>query len=80
MRDFPINTSIPVTLYSNMLAFRDSIISFKVDGDLLETMTNKISMSAFLIQKIKNYFMSLEKERFLILIRKDKKVKEINLL
>ena len=38
--DFLINGGIPVTLYSNMLAFRDSEKSFKLDGDLfLETMT-----------------------------------------
>ena len=31
---------IPVTLFSNMITFRDSNKSFKLDGDLLETMTN----------------------------------------
>ena len=36
---FLINTIIPVTLYSNMLTFGDSIKSFKLDGDLLKTMT-----------------------------------------
>ena len=40
MNDFLINTNIPVTLYSNMLTFRDSNKSFKLDGDLLKTMTN----------------------------------------
>ena len=35
-----INGGIPVSLYSNMLNFRDSNKSFKLDGDLLETMTN----------------------------------------
>ena len=40
MNDFLINTSIPVTLYSNMLTLRDSNKSFKLDGDLLKTMTN----------------------------------------
>ena len=40
MNDFLINGSIPVTLVSNMLIFRDSNKSFKLDGDLLETMTN----------------------------------------
>ena len=38
--DFLIHGNIPVTLYSNMLTFRDSNKSFKLDGDLLETMTN----------------------------------------
>ena len=40
MNDFLINYGIPVTLFSNMLIFRDSDKSFKIDGDLLETMTN----------------------------------------
>ena len=40
MRDFLTNGGIPVTIYSNMLTFRDSNKSFKLDGDLLETMTN----------------------------------------
>ena len=37
---FLINEGIPVTLFSNMLLFRDSNKSFKLDGDFLETMTN----------------------------------------
>ena len=40
MNDFLINECILVTLFSIMLLFRDSIKSFKLDGDLLETMTN----------------------------------------
>ena len=40
MNDFLINEGIPVTLFSNMLLFRDGSKSFKLDGDLLETMTN----------------------------------------
>ena len=40
MNDFSINEGIPVTLVSNMLIFRDSNKSFKLEGDLLETMTN----------------------------------------
>ena len=40
MNDFLIHGKIPVTLYSNMLTFRDSKSSFKTDGDLLKTMTN----------------------------------------
>ena len=40
MNDFLINEGIPVTLVSNMLIFRDSNKSFKLDGDLLEPMTN----------------------------------------
>ena len=40
MKDFLINGGIPVSLYSNMLTFRDSNRSVKLDGSLLETMTN----------------------------------------
>ena len=39
MNDFLISGGIPVSLYSKMITFRDSIKSFKLDGDLLETMT-----------------------------------------
>ena len=31
---------IPITLFSNTITFRDSNKSFKLDGDLLERMTN----------------------------------------
>ena len=40
MKDFLINGGIPVTLVSKMLIFRDSNESFKLDGDLLKTITN----------------------------------------
>ena len=40
MSDFLINKGIPVTLVSNLLIFRDSNKSFKLEGDLLETITN----------------------------------------
>ena len=40
MNNFLINRGIPVTLYSNMLTFRDSNKSFELDGELLKTMTN----------------------------------------
>ena len=40
MNNFSINAGIPVSLYSNISTFTDSNKSFKLDGDLLETMTN----------------------------------------
>ena len=40
MSEFLINTSIPVTLYSKIVNFRDSNKSFELGGDLLKTMTN----------------------------------------
>ena len=38
MNAFLMNGSIAVTLYSNMLTFRDSNKAFKLDGDLFKTM------------------------------------------
>ena len=40
MKDFSKNESIPVTLFTKMLTFRVSKKPFKLDGDLLETLTN----------------------------------------
>ena len=40
MNELLINEVIPATIFSNMLTFRDSNKSFKLDGDLLETKTN----------------------------------------
>ena len=39
MKDFLIKEGKPVTLFNIMIAFRDSNKSFKLDRDLLETMT-----------------------------------------
>ena len=43
---FLINDSIPFTLYSNILTFKDSNKTFKLYGDLLET----ISKSVFTVE------------------------------
>ena len=51
LNDFLINTSIPVTLNSKMLTFRDGNKSFKLDGDLLKTKTN---YNVILIHRIEN--------------------------
>ena len=40
MKDFLINGGTPVSIYDNMVTFRDSYKSFKLDGDLLETRKN----------------------------------------
>ena len=37
---FLMNSSILVTICSNMFTSRDCIESFKLDGDVLKTMTN----------------------------------------
>ena len=40
MNDFLIHGNIPVTLFSNMITFRDSNKSFRLEGDLLKLITN----------------------------------------
>ena len=55
MNDFLINSGLPISLYSNMLTFRDSNKSFKLDGVVLETMNNfdfKVSHSSPQDQKL----------------------------
>ena len=77
MNDFLINVGIPVSLFSNMLIFRDSNKSFELDGDLLETMTNydfNVDHSNPKDQKLIDEFA---KENNFNIIRKDKKVIEI---
>ena len=40
MNDFLIHGNIPVTLFSNMIIFRDSNKTFRLEGDLLKLITN----------------------------------------
>ena len=40
LNDFLIHGTIPVTIFSNMIAFRDSNKSFRLEGDLLKVITN----------------------------------------
>ena len=54
MNDFLINEGIPVTIFSNMITFRDSNKYYSLDGDVLETMTNNVSMLTILTNKIEN--------------------------
>ena len=41
VNDLKINNSIPITLYGNILTFRDTGKKFELTGDLLEMITNK---------------------------------------
>ena len=41
VNDLKIHNSIPITLYGNMLTFRDTGKEFELTGDLLEMITNK---------------------------------------
>ena len=40
MNDFLIHGNVPVTIFSNMITFRDSNKSFRLEGDLLKVITN----------------------------------------
>ena len=41
VNDLKINNSIPITLYNNLLTFRDTNKQFEIKGDLLKMITNK---------------------------------------
>ena len=41
VNDLKINNSIPITLYNNLLTFRDTNKQFELKGDLLKMVTNK---------------------------------------
>ena len=41
VNDLNINNSIPITLYNNMITFRDTNKPFELTGDLLKMITNK---------------------------------------
>ena len=40
LNDFLIHGTIPVTIFSNMIVFRDNNKSFRLEGDLLKVITN----------------------------------------
>ena len=40
MNDFLIHGKIPVTIFSNMITFRDSNKTSKLEGDILKVITN----------------------------------------
>ena len=44
VNDLLMNKTIPVTLYYNLLTFRDTDKKFELHGDVLEMMTNIISI------------------------------------
>ena len=41
IKQFLKNKTIPVTLYNNLLTFRDTNKKFKLQGDLVKMITNK---------------------------------------
>ena len=40
MNDFLIHGTVPITIFSDMMVFRDSNKSFRLEGDLLKVITN----------------------------------------
>ena len=54
VNDLKINNSIPITLYNNLLTFRDTNKQFELKGDLLKMITNKTIMLTMLVYQIKN--------------------------
>ena len=73
MNDFKMNKGIPVTLVSNLLIFRDSNKSFKLEGDLLEAITNYDFHVDHSNQQDRKLIYDLRKKWILILRRKEKK-------
>ena len=80
MNDFLMNGGIPVTLFSNMLVFRDSNKSFKLNGDLLETMTNYDFNVDHSNQQDRKLIYEFAKEMNFNIKQKGKKKTVINLL
>ena len=80
MNDFLINGGIPVTLVSNLLIFRDSNKSFKLDGDLLEAITNYDFNVDYSNQQKRKLIYEFAKEMNFNIKEKGKKAIEINLL
>ena len=62
VNDLLINKTIPVTLFNNLLKFRDTDKEFDLQGDLLKMMTNKNPMQILLIYRTKNECMILQKK------------------
>ena len=79
MNDFLINGGLPVTLYSNMLFYKDSNISFDLDGDLIKTMTNYDFSVSHAIPQDQKLIYEFRKEMSFIIRQKGQKVIEIDL-
>ena len=62
MNDFLIHRGIPVTLFSNMITFRDSNKSFISEGDLLKLLTDYIFNADHSSPQDKKIFSEFAKE------------------
>ena len=57
--DLKINKTIPITLYNNLLTFRDTGKEFELKGDLLKMITNKnynVDLDSLADKKLKYHF------------------------
>ena len=73
MNDSLINGGIAVSFCSNMITFRDSNKSFKLDGDLLETMTNYVFNVNHANQQDRKLIYEFGKERMFDIEQKGRK-------
>ena len=79
MNDFLMNAGIPVSVYDNMVTFRDSNRSFELDGDLLETMTNYDFNVSISNPQDRKLLYECGNKCILILDNDDEKLLELNL-
>ena len=59
VNDLLIHNTIPITLYNNLLTFRDTGKEFELKGDLLKMMTNKnynVDLASLSDKKLMNDF------------------------
>ena len=65
VNDLLINKTIPVTVYNNLLTFRDTDEKFLSQGDLLKTITNKKNYSVDLVNlSVENIKYEFAKQMF----------------
>ena len=79
INDFKLNKGIPVTLVSSLLIFRDSNKSFKLEGDVLEAITNYDFNVDHSNQQDRKLIYEFAKEMNFNIKEKGKKVIGINL-
>ena len=73
MNDFLINGGVPFSVYGNMWTNSDSNISFKLHGDLIETMTHYDFTVSHSNPKNQKLFYEFEKEMNFIVKQKRRK-------
>ena len=80
MNDFLIKRSKPVSIYSNMLTFRDSNISFKLDGHFFKRMTYYDFIETNSSPQDQKLNFECGRELKFVIKRIGQKVTELNLL